>query len=115
MNYFVPASNVYFLIYYFTPSGLSKKAKDLYPGWMLRIYYDRSVGKEVKCDIECLKNEKSGDLIDNVDFCDIESIHRDSNTQIPNPIASTWNASYLHAMVFSIKPSFLKSIYQCFV
>ncbi len=65
------------------------RIKKVYPGWVLRIYHDRSIRLEKKCELECLKDPESGQLYDNVDFCDVESIPR-----IESSIEeSTWNRS----------------------
>lgn len=91
---------------------MSKKIQKLYPGWVLRIYHDSSIQKEMKCEVVCLTND-SGDLIDNVDFCNIESIHGQPNSDIEfnynkfrhliydssGKPTKTWSAQYIHAMV----------------
>lgn len=84
----------------------------MYPGWVIRVYHDSSIKEETKCELECLTND-SGDLIDNVDFCNIESIHGEQNPDFvlnyhkfrhliydsSGEPAKTWSAGYIHAMV----------------
>ena len=64
----------------------------MYPGWILRVYHDSSIRPSTKCEIECLKHE--GELIDIVDFCDIERMPDLSENYL------TWNASYIHSAMW---------------
>jgi len=73
----------------------------------MRIHHDNSIDQSLKCVLECLKDE-NGNLLDNVDFCDIEKVpgHQTSqftfNTDIlqgTDPeIESRWSAAYMNAM-----------------
>ena len=74
----------------------------------MRVHHDRSIDKKLKCKLECLKDEK-GNLLDNVDFCDIEKVpgHQIPNKkfkkwseqlQLSNHELESWNATYMNAM-----------------
>lgn len=56
--------------YYDKIKNISSQIDKLMPGWITRIYYDKSVDQNIICDIECLANETNDTLIDNADFCD---------------------------------------------
>ena len=67
----------------------------MYPGWLMRIYHDNTINKSIICEVECLKDQTSGQLIDNTDFCNVEQIP--SNNSI-------WDGSYMHAMYWRWLP-----------
>lgn len=87
------------------------RIREVYPGWILRVYHDKSILLENKCEIECLK-EPDGDYYDNVDFCDIENIPRipynapdlsqaqPSDVVDVNKLFVSWNASYVHSSMW---------------
>ncbi len=77
--------------YYKKLANLTKMVKDFYPGWLMRVYIDKSVNKSIICDIECQKDADG--LIDNSDFCFIENM----NLKLNN-LETKFNASYIHAM-----------------
>ena len=64
---------------------------------MIRIYYDKSINSSIICELECLKDEKSGKFMDIIDFCNINEI------PFGNP-NNTWNAQYMHSMKWRFLP-----------
>lgn len=58
--------------YYNKLKILAKTVKKLYPGWFVRVYYDKSVNKSIICQVECQKLD--GELVDNFDFCNVEKL-----------------------------------------
>ena len=60
--------------YYHKLKKISKQIKILYPGWLMRVYYNNSIEKSLICEIECLK-DKGGEVIDNSDFCNINDVN----------------------------------------
>lgn len=68
---------------------LVEQIKKMYPNWLIRIYHDESIDKNLKCEMECLWNEKENNFYDIVDFCNVEQI-ADGLEKI--------NLSYMHAM-----------------
>jgi hypothetical protein len=76
---------------------IARAVKKLYPGWLMRVYHDRTVSPETKCQLECLKADDSDEFLGNVDLCDITAIpHSD--------LRSSWNASFMHAMNWRFLP-----------
>ena len=83
--------------------------KKLYPGWTMRIHHDNSIDQGLKCELECLKDE-NGNLLNNVDFCDIEKVSSHQNSQFNlNELSdilqgndleegSSWSATYMNSM-----------------
>ena len=75
----------------------------------MRIHHDNSIDQSLKCELECLK-DKNGNLLDNVDFCDIEKVpgHQNSHfnytkwaeiLQGNNPeVETAWSATYINSM-----------------
>jgi hypothetical protein len=63
-----------------------------YPDWIARIHYDNTVNASLLCEIECLKNDKTNEFYDNIDFCSI--------TEIPTGLqeGKIWNGNHVHAM-----------------
>ncbi len=84
-------------IYYKEIKYLSKLVAQYYPGWVIRIHYDKSLNSSIICEFECLKDEKSGKYMDNIDFCNINEIPYG----FPN---KTWNAQYMHSMKWRFLP-----------
>lgn len=80
--------------YYYSLKELIKSIKKFYPDWIARIYYDSSIDESILCELECLmyKSEQTGEmeLINNIDFCNIE--------KLPYDTRKTWNASYMHGI-----------------
>lgn len=77
--------------------NVSRQIKQYYPGWVMRVYHDSSIPLKTKCELECLKDSK-GDYIDNVDFCNIESI------PMKGDVNKFWNGSFIHAMMWRWLP-----------
>jgi hypothetical protein len=68
-------------------------AKKRYPGWIVRVNHDQSIDMSVKCEMECLKDNGTGEFFDNVDFCDV--------SQLPVGLHGSWNAgSFMHGMTW---------------
>lgn len=65
--------------------------KKFYPDWIIRVYHDSSILDDIKCELECLKDDQQK-LFDNIDFCDIENLQ---STRI-----NSWNANYTHSMMW---------------
>ena len=82
--------------YYDKLRDISKQLKTLYPGWIMRVYYDNSIDKSIICEIECQKDD-NGVLLDNADFCDINNIKLQLNS-LNN--TNSLDASYIHAMIW---------------
>jgi hypothetical protein len=74
-----------------------KKVKQDFSDWIIRIYHDNSIDPSTKCKYECLVNE-NGDVYDNIDFCNIESI------PVKNSLVKTSNFSYVHGMAWRWLP-----------
>lgn len=53
---------------------IARTAKKIYPGWVVRFYHDGALSHEDVCNLECLQNESSGELLDNVDVCNVNEI-----------------------------------------
>jgi hypothetical protein len=79
--------------YYDKLKNISRQIDELYPGWLMRVYYDGSINKEIICEIECLIDQD--ELIDNSDFCNVHSLSLTLGDFIRN---SSLNANYTHAM-----------------
>ena len=54
--------------------SLMKSAKKYFPDWVIRIYHNGTISKSDICELECLADEKTNTLFDNVDFCDINRL-----------------------------------------
>ena len=80
-------------LFYYNFANLVRTAKKLHSDWILRVYYDDSIDLSIKCNIECLMNNQTNQLIDNVDFCNIKQI-----PIITTRNNATWDATYMHAM-----------------
>ena len=75
----------------------------------MRVHHDNSIDQNLKCELECLKDE-NGNLLDNVDFCNIEQVpgHQNNKFNYKNwiellqsnksELESSWNATYMNAM-----------------
>lgn len=85
-------------LFYYNFVNLVKTAKKILPDWNLRVYYDDSIDHDIKCKIECIKDENSNDLIDNVDFCNINQL------PVKNSFDEKWSGSYMHAMIWRWLP-----------
>ncbi len=89
--------------------GIAGIVKKFYPGWVMRVHHDSSIDQKLKCELECLKDE-NGDLLNNVDFCNVEKIPGHQNPHFNynswseilmgnNPgLESYWIGTYMHAM-----------------
>ena len=77
--------------YYRLLPSLARSVQKMYPGWILRVYHDDSIKQDIKCKIECLKDENNN-LLDNTDFCNINQI------PVKGCLGQTWTANYVHAM-----------------
>ena len=83
--------------YYRKLKDITRQLKALYPGWLIRVYYDNSIDPSIICDIECVKDNLNN-LIDNTDFCHVETGIRLSPLIIESFKTSFLNVSYIHAM-----------------
>ena len=63
-----------------------KQMAKYYPEWVARIYHDEAIDNKIICELECLK--ESGQILNNVDFCNI--------SEIPNKL----NGHTIHAMMW---------------
>ena len=72
--------------YYSLIKQLSKLIKQMYPDWIIRIYYDDSIDRKIVCQMEC--------ETENMDFCDINRLPMSSS------FSSTWNASYIYPSIW---------------
>lgn len=79
--------------YYNLTKKLSQLVKQLYPGWLMRIYYDNSINSSIICEIECQK-DYDGHFIANTDFCNINKL------PTRNSFNQTWNASYIYPSIW---------------
>ena len=85
---------------------LVTRIKEVYPGWILRIYHDKSIIASKKCEIECM-TDPAGNYYDNADFCDVEDIPRipdkgtiHSSMNVRQVFSTSWNASYIHSSMW---------------
>lgn len=54
---------------------IAQTAKRLYPDWVVRFYHDgTSLTYRDVCELECLFDETSGKLLDNVDVCHVDEL-----------------------------------------
>jgi hypothetical protein len=65
-------------IYYRYLKSIIKGAKEIYPGWIIRVYHDENLGEKEICELECFKNEDTNKVYDNIDFCNINEIPYES-------------------------------------
>jgi hypothetical protein len=79
--------------YYNKLKSLTQTIRKLYPGWFMRVYYDDSVDKSIICDIECTRDVETNELIDNSDFCNVNSLKLKLNEE-----GVVLNANYTHKM-----------------
>ena len=59
--------------YYDKLKNISKQIKQLYLQWFMRVYHDNSINTSIICETKCTSDEKSQQLIDIVDFCNVEN------------------------------------------
>ena len=71
-------------IYYRYLKSIIKGAKEIYPGWTIRVFHDENLSEREICDLECFKNEENGEIFDNIDFCNIHAM-----------VYVKWSPSYL--------------------
>lgn len=69
--------------YYEKLKKIAEQAKKIYPGWVIRVYYDKSINKSIICDIEC-HQDNDQEYVDNIDFCNAEKIELNFNGEILN-------------------------------
>ena len=81
-------------LYYSEIKTISKQVAKHYPGWIMRIYYDKSINQSIICDYECLKDEVTGKY---TNICNINEI------PFGNPV-KTWDAQYMHSMKWRFLP-----------
>jgi hypothetical protein len=75
-----------------------RQVRDLYKNkWSVRIYYNRSTNKTAICQTECLRDEQSGELVNSVDFCDIDRMYENYEAYRSG---KSFNADYIHAMMW---------------
>ena len=80
--------------YYKHIETLVRLNSEIYPDWIMRIYYDNSIDKSIICQLECMKNDKD-EYFNNIDFCYLNSIPYG----LPDLVKTKWNASYMHLMM----------------
>ena len=80
--------------YYDKLKNLTKQINQFYPGWIMRVYYDDSIDQSIICEIECARksDEPNAELIDNVDFCNVNRLRLKLNEDVEV------NANYTHKM-----------------
>ena len=83
--------------YYNKLKKLSKDIKSMYPGWLMRVYYNDSIDKSIICEVECLKSD-DGSLIDNSDFCNVNDIDLNLKNIEKRNNHLKLNANYIHSM-----------------
>ena len=88
--------------YYDKLKEIAKQMKQLYPEWIMRVYYDQTIDKSIICEVECEKDEK-GALLDNADFCDITNVKLNVDYG-QNASRFVLDASYMHAMIWRWLP-----------
>jgi len=77
--------------------NVAKTVKKLYPDWVMRVYHEKTIDPKMKCLMECLKDDNTGEYLGNIDMCDI--------TAIPyKDLDSSWSASYMHATKWRFLP-----------
>lgn len=82
--------------YYKELKTIVKMSHYIYPGWILRFYYDDTINNSVICQLECLKNSKNV-YYDNVDFCYVPKMPLgDANNE--------WDATYMLALAWRWLP-----------
>jgi hypothetical protein len=82
--------------YYNKIKNITVQIKKLFPDWLIRIHYDRSINKSIICEIECQKDDEQLSLLDNTDFCNINEMYlnfRDFKMK-----QNKFDASYIHSM-----------------
>ena len=84
-------------LYYKELKYLSELVAKYYPTWTIRIYYDHTINSSVICEYECLKDEKTDDYVDNIDFCNINKIPFGN-------LKRTWDAKFMHSMKWRFLP-----------
>ena len=84
-------------LYYKELKYLTELVRKFYPTWIIRIYYDKTINSSVVCEYECLKDIKTGEYVDIIDFCRINEI------PFGNP-QQTWNAKFMHSMKWRFLP-----------
>ena len=82
--------------YYVKLASIQKQASHLYSGWSMRIYHDSSINESIICQMECEPG------LDNVDFCDANSVHLSFANFISNRPA--FNAKYMHSRTWRWLP-----------
>lgn len=70
------------------------QVKQFYPDWIMRVYHDSTISPSLQCELECLK-AADGSFLDNVDFCNIESIGFGNRT---------WSAQDMQKMIWRFLP-----------
>ena len=84
-------------LYYKELKNLTELVRKFYPTWIIRIYYDGTINSSLVCEYECLKDSKTGEYVDIIDFCKINEI------PFGNP-HRTWNAKFMHSMKWRFLP-----------
>jgi hypothetical protein len=73
--------------YYDKLKKLTQLVKKFYSEWTIRVYHDNSIDESIICQLECLDT-------DNIDFCNINELVLNLNTQR----MQTLDAYYVHSM-----------------
>lgn len=80
--------------YYHKLTNLTRQVRELFPGWIMRIYYDDTIDSSIICDLEC-ETDENGELLDIFDFCHAHAIDR-------NLQEKHFNADYIREIFFPI-------------
>lgn len=64
---------------------IAQQIKQLYPGWLMRIYHDGSIDRSFVCQLECLVDQR-GRLADMVDFCDLTKLTVNVSEHVLRPV-----------------------------
>ena len=85
--------------YYQSIFSVIKAARQLFPEWVLRVYYDEdSIDASIICQAECFFNDESDDD-SKVDFCNVNKL-----PYVDSTLRATWQAKYMHAMTWRWLP-----------
>ena len=79
--------------YYDKMKNISRQINELYPNWIMRVYYDKSILNSTICELECLKDNYTNNLLDNTDFCNINNLYLNYNSFVKK---NSFDAKYMH-------------------
>jgi hypothetical protein len=81
--------------------NLTREIKNIYPDWYMRVYYDESINKSLRCDTECSKNISTQEYINNADFCNINQMYFNFNDYLKKTPS---DLSYVHYTMWRYLP-----------